>query len=189
MRCGTREAWLPICLWFCVLLRSLGHSVVSFLLAGQSGCLSGTGPLQLRFTIWFLCLWVCEEVGCICLSLGAHYMLPTIFGENWDPWALCPRVNLKTDQRLASSLGEKGLRTDKLRDCVCFISLGSQDSKGFFKIKFSLNYLSGKRLDAAARQLYDIQCKFSAYVDKSRQMPHKLIVKASWAKAVQDQMS
>lgn len=59
----------------------------------------------------------------------------------------------------------------------------------FFKINFSLNYLSSKRLDAAARELYDIQCKFSAYVDKSRQMPHKLIVVASWAKAVQDQMS
>lgn len=32
----------------CVLLRSPGHGVVSFLLAGQSGCLGGTGPLQLQ---------------------------------------------------------------------------------------------------------------------------------------------
>lgn len=56
-----------------------------------------------------------------------------------------------------------------------------------FQICFSLNYLSSKRLDAAARDLHDIQHKLSEHVNKSRQMSHKLIAVASWA--VQDQMS
>lgn len=143
MTCGTREAWLPIFPWF--VSSSATWSVVLPAsvspLGGQSGCVSGTGvlPGQLAyscwFTIWFLCLWVYEEARHSCFSLGSCSLLPS-----YDLWrnlrslrslSLSRFENWSTDSK-----GEKVLRTNKLCNCMRFISLESQDSKSFLKFIF-----------------------------------------------------
>lgn len=71
--------------------------------------------------------------------------------------SLCLCVKLKIDQLASKASGRYGSEDPKITWlCVLHFlwKLGEQ-AFSFFFFFFSLNYLSGKRLDAAARELYD----------------------------------
>lgn len=138
----TRGVWLPIFLWFVYYSAPWLTVFPSSQYETQSLCGTGMLPGQTACGCWFS-IQMHELVGGCSLSLGAHFLLLTVFGENWGPWASVSVSNWKLISWLQRLLGDTGLRTQKLHDCVCFISFGSWESKHFhffffFFIKLSL---------------------------------------------------